>query len=1084
MGVVLRAVPPVRPHHDFVIDLRTDATSMSALAARPTFWAKMAGADARFVERTLHVTPEQVRAALAATASNGQARETLHGGVLSVKEIGTRLFTSLFEGEIGAQREDARQHAIRERAGHQVVLRFDDQASPLIALPWELMLDTRRGEFLELLGDGVARTFSTARQDAPARRRAERPVVLVVSVQLDGSFAIEREVEAIEKALSATDVVVRHLANPTVADLADALSEVRPDILHHIGTGWRGENEGHIDTLLMAVTSRQPNTSTDDTQLASAGLTARKLGDLLDALPSETRPSIVVLNACESDAFAAKIAGSAPFVMGWAGYTTDNSCIAFSAAFYASLAQGASTDAAVSRARMAVMTEDAESAIAVQRPSWSAPVVYGSAGPLGRITRPEAAAVARVDLESARVSLDGGREARADALRRLMLQQNEALLAATPDPHAVGQEVAASDQLVEVREAIAQLRGPSPAPRASVSSADALHERTPMKVLGGLWSTLGERRRLLASVGALLDAIEPSARIVAGERDRWDASKTLLESAGRDLERLDEENAAAVAAQVAAALDHEEWEVLEEIHAALQRVHEAQTKTVEALRTASEKLGRKLGDVRRTLDMARRTLTPIFDLERTYEGVETLHRRAERDLVRGSMAILRHQAPLKGAPQRLDEIDATLRERMADAQLRYRHAELVLLQARSEAGIHDYTVLFRTPAESGTVGIHVQGSSSVVEQDRGGILETLGVLDEALEGTDVRRSEGVTSRTLDATSETEEAPDASLPERRRGFTGSPGASSQEDLDGLVHDVGDLTFRLFLPNELQQYLRSTPCALTLTTNDLEMPWELMTTDGKVLCLDRCVGRMPMGATFPSALPPPHKNEAFKFLLICADDQGRLRGAMREFDRIHKALVNQQQEEATSTGTSRARAIRRPIQVHTLRSPNVTIKELTRLIRKEKFNVIHFAGHARFDAKDSDKSALILDDGIFLAQKFRRLLTGRPLVFLNACNTTQTRNEDSARHANALHAPAEGLAASFLYAGAVACLGSTWPVHDAPASHFAIVFYQLVLEGYVIGEAVRRARNAVKEKYPDHITWATFVLYGNPTFPLEA
>jgi CHAT domain-containing protein len=80
--------------------------------------------------------------------------------------------------------------------------------------------------------------------------------------------------------------------------------------------------------------------------------------------------------------------------------------------------------------------------------------------------------------------------------------------------------------------------------------------------------------------------------------------------------------------------------------------------------------------------------------------------------------------------------------------------------------------------------------------------------------------------------------------------------------------------------------------------------------------------------------------------------------------------------------------------------------------------------------------------------------------------------------------EGLAAAFVYGGALGCIGSLWPVHDAPAHDLAIHFYKHVLRGEMIGEALRQARKAVKSKpeYARDITWASFVLYGDPTFRL--
>ena len=63
-----------------------------------------------------------------------------------------------------------------------------------------------------------------------------------------------------------------------------------------------------------------------------------------------------------------------------------------------------------------------------------------------------------------------------------------------------------------------------------------------------------------------------------------------------------------------------------------------------------------------------------------------------------------------------------------------------------------------------------------------------------------------------------------------------------------------------------------------------------------------------------------------------------------------------------------------------------------------------------------------------------------------------------------------------------IGSLWPINDQRAARFAIEFYNLVLDGHMIGEAMRRARVRIKSDSPNEITWAAFVLYGDPTYRL--
>ena len=118
-------------------------------------------------------------------------------------------------------------------------------------------------------------------------------------------------------------------------------------------------------------------------------------------------------------------------------------------------------------------------------------------------------------------------------------------------------------------------------------------------------------------------------------------------------------------------------------------------------------------------------------------------------------------------------------------------------------------------------------------------------------------------------------------------------------------------------------------------------------------------------------------------------------------------------------------------------------------------------------------------VFYAQKIGRLLEGRPLVFLNACQSARAANEPTPNGFTYLQKPAEGLASSFIYGGALGCIGSLWPIFDEPAAQFAVAFYNEVLKGTMIGEAMRRARNKIKEQHPDSLTWAAFVLYGDPT-----
>jgi CHAT domain-containing protein len=206
-----------------------------------------------------------------------------------------------------------------------------------------------------------------------------------------------------------------------------------------------------------------------------------------------------------------------------------------------------------------------------------------------------------------------------------------------------------------------------------------------------------------------------------------------------------------------------------------------------------------------------------------------------------------------------------------------------------------------------------------------------------------------------------------------------------------------------------------------------------------------------------------------LLVYADPDGNLPLARKEVEQIGESLRQEWGDK---------------IEVELLMPPDSSGRRLNAALRKGQYDVIHYAGHAGFDKTDGDLSGLLLHGReLFFAQKVRRLLEGRPLVFINACESASTANEQQPQRIDRyLQGPAEGLASAFIYGGAVGYIGSLWPVYDGPAAEFAVSVYHRVLEGYTIGEAVRLARLDSRQAHPDQITWATFVLYGDPQFRL--
>ena len=122
-------------------------------------------------------------------------------------------------------------------------------------------------------------------------------------------------------------------------------------------------------------------------------------------------------------------------------------------------------------------------------------------------------------------------------------------------------------------------------------------------------------------------------------------------------------------------------------------------------------------------------------------------------------------------------------------------------------------------------------------------------------------------------------------------------------------------------------------------------------------------------------------------------------------------------------------------------------------------------------------LALADSVVSLDDIQRHIEGRPLVFLNACRSgaaTQVRLQPAYLGSHAL-----GLATSFIIGGAAACIGNLWRLPDDKASQFPLTFYRELLEGAVLGEALRRAKVTARGNYPSEIWWPSYSLFGDPS-----
>lgn len=239
-------------------------------------------------------------------------------------------------------------------------------------------------------------------------------------------------------------------------------------------------------------------------------------------------------------------------------------------------------------------------------------------------------------------------------------------------------------------------------------------------------------------------------------------------------------------------------------------------------------------------------------------------------------------------------------------------------------------------------------------------------------------------------------------------------------------------------------------LLIATDDPAVPWELLKDEGgdEYIGLKFDIGRRLVSVAGAS-------------------------GGQRESAARPSALIVANPTEDLPEAEVEARAVRRFLEHHGVRCSYLEGAEasfpafLDQIRRRHK--LIHFAGHIRYDDA-AREYALVLHDGqVFTASAVRSHLRSRPVVFLNGCESGLV---------------VKGLTEAFLASGARAVVGALCRIPDGGAQTFAEAFYDAALSGRLgIGGAVRNARLAVKGKAGLGATWASFVLYGDPTLRIS-
>lgn len=158
---------------------------------------------------------------------------------------------------------------------------------------------------------------------------------------------------------------------------------------------------------------------------------------------------------------------------------------------------------------------------------------------------------------------------------------------------------------------------------------------------------------------------------------------------------------------------------------------------------------------------------------------------------------------------------------------------------------------------------------------------------------------------------------------------------------------------------------------------------------------------------------------------------------------------------------------------------TSKAVRTLLRSNKTRIVHFAGHGRYDPSAADASAIKLVDGSLVPNALQRATLGldaHPLVFLNACEVGQQGWSLT---------QIGGWADAFCDAGFSAFVGPYWAVVDKVSRKAANLFYDELVRGSTVGEAIRAIRNRFyeDEEYRGHPSWLAYTLHCQPNVHID-
>lgn len=294
------------------------------------------------------------------------------------------------------------------------------------------------------------------------------------------------------------------------------------------------------------------------------------------------------------------------------------------------------------------------------------------------------------------------------------------------------------------------------------------------------------------------------------------------------------------------------------------------------------------------------------------------------------------------------------------------------------------------------------------------------------------------------------------PFRRHNFP-----ASMADID----EFGAAAWATLVPERVRAALATTDAErLIFSVNRLaaRIPWETMHAgDERRFALRHALSRRHASDTQAVGkwIRRPSSTSAARVLLVINPTLD-LPGAQLEGDILLAAL----------------QAVGAKCQVDVLRDRDASRDAILAALGSGKYDILHYAGHASYDAVEPQDSGIYASDGMIQSGDIASLAAMPALVVLNACESARVRQRRRIR--SAIMQDSVSFAEAILDSGIAGLVGTYWPVSDDAAKSFAEKFYAVLLRGEPVGQAVYEARQALFAA--GEADWADYLHFGDHDF----